>query len=123
MTAWLGLGSVCAGVEPGIQVVVPSDANRTVRIAADEFSRYHYEITGHRLPVTEKPKSCDMYVRIGFPSNDSLFDGETDAYTVKSVKDGLEIGIAVIYGFGHLYLGHILTKNLDIKAQGLEFLE
>ena len=122
-TAWLGLGSVCAGVAPDMQVVVPVDANRTVRIAADEFSRYHCEITGHRLPVTEKPKPSGMYVRIGFPSDDSLFDGETDAYTVKSVKDGLEIAgknpRSVLYGVYEFFLrekddpdkAHLFTKG------------
>ncbi len=101
-TAWLGLGSVCAGVAPGMQVVVPVDAKRTVRIAGVVFIRYHCEIAGHRLPVTEKPKPSGMYVRIGFPSDDSLFAGETDAYTVKSVRDGLEIAgknpRSVLYG-------------------------
>ena len=83
-------------------VTVPADAPAAVRIAAEEFQKYWSEITGRRIAVTARPPEGAACVRIGFPSDDPLFGGETDAYIVKSVGNGLEIAgknpRSVLYG-------------------------
>ena len=66
-------------------VTVPADAPAAVRIAAEEFQKYWGEITGRRIDVTVQrvdrgpASSGASRVRIGFPSQDPLFAGETDA--------------------------------------------
>ena len=81
---------------------MPAQADRTVRIAAEEFQKYHATVTGLRPPIVTVPGKAAASVRIGFPSDDPLFAGETDAYTVKSAGDGLEIAgknsRSVLYG-------------------------
>ena len=90
------------GFAADVQIVVPPQADRTVRIAAEEFQKYHEAITGNRPPVTEAPAKDSVCVKIGFPSKDPLFDGETDAYIVTSAGAGLEIdgknSRSVLYG-------------------------
>ena len=96
---------------PAVQdpvVTVPADAPAAVRIAAEEFQKYWGEITGRRIDVTVQKTdrvteaSGVSRVRIGFPSQDPLFAGETDAYVVTSTADGLEISgknpRSVLYG-------------------------
>ena len=78
-------------VRAEVKVVVPADADRTVMIAAEEFRRYYGLVTGRQIPVTSRPAAGDTCVKIGFPSDDALFSGETDAYTVTSDGDGLAI--------------------------------
>ena len=90
--AFLVLAATVFALEAKDPVVfLPVDAPSTVRIAADEFQKYWGQITGRRITVTVNPTDDSVCVRIGFPADDPLFVGETDAYIVKSVGDGLEI--------------------------------
>ena len=101
--AVIGAEEVPAGIaDVAYHVAVPADAPAAVRIAADEFQKYWGLITGRRIVVTACPPEDAVCVRIGFPVNDPLFGGETDAYIVKSAGDGLEIAgknpRSVLYG-------------------------
>ena len=67
-----------------------------------EFQKCWGQITGRRIAVTAHPAKDAVCVRIGFPADDLLFGGETDAYIVRSAGDGLEIAgknpRSVLYG-------------------------
>ena len=98
----LGVAATLGVAAAEVQIVVPPQADRTVRIAAEAFQQYHETITGCRPPITETPSKDAVCVRIGFPVDDPLFAGETDAYIVKSAGGGLEIAgknsRSVLYG-------------------------
>lgn len=89
-------------VQAEVKVVVPAGADRTVTIAAEEFRRYYGLVTGRQIPITCRPGSADTCIKIGFPSHDAFFNGETDAYAVVSDGDGLAIcgknSRSVLYG-------------------------
>ena len=129
--------SVCIGGRLDLQVVGPSDACRTVRIAAEEFQKYHEAITGFRPPIVVFPAKDTACVRIGFPSGDPLFNGETDAYVVKSAGCGLEISgknpRSVLYGVYEFFRQHcgcrwfwdgdVVPKSKQIDFAGVNIRE
>ena len=136
--AFAAAGTLLAGGgKPDVQVVVPSDACRTVRIAAEEFQKYHEAITGFRPPVVTAPTKDAACIRIGFPSGDPLFDGETDAYVVKSVGRGLDISgknpRSVLYGVYEFFRqrcgcrwfwdGDVVPKSKRIDFAGVDIRE
>ena len=128
---------VCIGGETALTVAVPPNAGRTVRIAAEEFQKYHEKITGNRPPVTEAPAKDSVCVKIGFPVRDPLFDGETDAYIVRSVGAGLEIAgknpRSVLYGVYEFFRqrcgcrwfwdGDVVPKAAKIDFAGVDIRE
>ena len=124
-------------VAAGVQIVVPLQTDRTVRIAAEEFQKYHAAVTGYSPQIVTASNKDAVCVRIGFPSDDPLFSGETDAYIVKSVSDGLEIvgknSRSVLYGVYEFFRqrcgcrwfwdGDIVPKAMKIDFAGVDILE
>ena len=131
------LAFAALGVVADVQIVVPPQADRTIRIAAEEFQKYHEAVTGCRPPVTEIPAKGSACVKIGFPSDDPLFAGETDAYIVKSAGGGLEIvgknSRSVLYGVYEFFRqrcgcrwfwdGDVVSKAGKIDFAGVDIRE
>lgn len=124
-------------VAAGVQIVVPLQTDRTVRIAAEEFQKYHAAVTGYRPQIVTASNKDAVCVRIGFPSDDPIFSGETDAYIVKSVSNGLEIvgknSRSVLYGVYEFFRqrcgcrwfwdGDIVPKAMKIDFAGVDIRE
>ena len=131
---------VCAGLAAYARdpvIVIPPDPPPAVRIAAEEFQKYWREITGRRIVITASPATDATQVRIGFPSDEPLFRDETDAYSVRSVGDGLDISgknpRSVLYGTYEFFRkrcgcrwfwdGDVVPKSDSIDLSGVAIRE
>jgi hypothetical protein len=130
----LSLVAGWATAEPVIYV--PRDADRTIRIAAEEFRKYYTEVTGVTLVVREDD-TADEGVRIGFPLVAPLFDGDADAFIVKGDAGGLVIAgknpRSVLYGVYEFFKqrcgcrwfwdGDLVPKTAKIDFAGTDIRE
>jgi hypothetical protein len=98
--AAVAFASLAAGASADPMVVVPPDADKAVRFAADEFAKYHEAVTGRRIAVGTSARRDGPNVLI--ESVPAEFPGETDAYRIVSAGEGLSIrgrnGRSAIYG-------------------------
>ena len=97
----LSCAVLCYSAQADVRVVIPSGAERAVRIAADEFAKFHEKVTGFRPPVDTAAVGEGPFVRIGIPEKDMTFPSETDSYRIRSV--GKDLVLAGKNGRSTLY--------------------
>ena len=131
----VSLFSLCLTSLGAVTVVVPPQADRAVRVAADAFADCHEKVTGVRPAVDVAATGEGPFVRIS--SDAAAFAGETDAYRIRSTADGLELvgrnGRSAIYavydffrrrcGAAYFWDGDVFEKAPRIDFSGLDVLE
>jgi len=118
-----------------VTVVVPPQADRAVRVAADAFAACHEKVTGFRPAVDIEETGAGPFVRVS--TDATAFTGETDAYRIRSTANGLELvgrngrsAIYAVYDFfrrrckaAYFWDGDVFEKTSAIDFAGLDVVE